>query len=593
MPDNPQDPQTTQDQQDTSAQPFMNFFPGQQTQATPQTDPSEQLKAMFGPSGDKVPLEHNDAATNLATGLKKALTPNPIDSQSLHDFNFEFTHKFEPERTSDGRIALNPDGSPIYKKKLDATGNPIIDPKTGQPVLEQSTLYASPARRLLQGFLTNALTLGAPAIQGHPDVVRELKKEQFNTERQVALQTAYKNAQTNIQYMRQQQINLRQQNQIDFKQKLANQKEADFQQEFGFKKTAWQAADKLRSQHLDLQNKEFNNQVLNAKEKAFKDAYGPAFDMAQADFIQNNPGKTLEDAVSDPRTLVKAHEYYNILKPQMEYSKAVQTMLLNGEITEADMGNQARIFKAAQSSPSLKDDEKASVTAFLQNPLASQANRLAQIALQNQGRIAMMSVPRPQTGLVPDENNPGQLKPISVQAGGPNVPATMTTLPAVGQANTLTPTTKGQVEQADLVQTSGKHLQDVIDVLDQKGKTGNFTAIWKNLFNNSPLADPDVKYLRAAIMSFADLNPKLHNFRGATIGKEFEKVLGGPPTNAQALKAGVQALVDQARIISGSTPVGFRTPGQTSAPAQSAVPKTTFEFDAKGNLVKAPAKKGK
>lgn len=529
MPDNPQDPQTSQDQQDTSAQPFMNFFPGQQTQATPQTDPSEQLKAMFGPSGDKVPLEHNDSATNLATGLKKALNPSPIDSQSMKDFNFEFHHKFEPERTDDGRIALKPDGSPIYKKELDSTGKPIIDPKTGQPVLEKSTLYASPARRLLQGFLTNALTLGAPAIQGHPDVVRELKKEQFNTERQVALQTAYKNAQNQFKLMHEEEVNQRQQRTLDFRKAHDTLKDDEFEKQMGFRRDTYDLAAQKAKDANAARQASLQGKTLDREQTMLNRAYGPAAMQAQVEWLSTHPGMKMEDAVAAPEVAIRAHELYNQAKPILAMNDAVNKLLISGELSPEDVQNPAKVFSISQKSPTLSVQEKKDVFDGQMNKLQTQFGKVQVAEISANAKAPV--------GIVPGTNE-GEPSKVIRLTPGTTAPSTTITPTQMGTLQMPTTITRNMAEKAPRVQYLANRIDDLIDQNEaQLGPLhGRMLDLWQGKIGLRNASGAQLRF-NLGLLETALMNMHVGARGSEGIMKHFQDLIGGVKQDPENLRA--------------------------------------------------------
>jgi hypothetical protein len=101
-----------------------------------------------------------------------------------------------------------------------------------------------------------------------------------------------------------------------------------------------------------------------------------------------------------------------------------------------------------------------------------------------------------------------------------------------------------QIAQAGKIIDAGNELINAIQA--NKGKIGNPKAILESAFLGTPLADPTQSYLAAKISSFAALQPALHGFRGRDALAEFSKMIGGIPTNPDALAAAIRGIASAA-----------------------------------------------
>ena len=523
-------PSAAPDQSAQSSQapltPFFKQPAGQQAQ-TPQAKP--------------------DPAVDLASGVKAGMDPHPIDAPSTQLFNFVYGHKYMPV-VKNGQVVYNSDGTPQFQAKLDETGKPIIDPKSGRPVLEESPYYVSPARKILQGILANALTMGMPAAMGHPDVMREMKKQQWDTEQQGIMEAQHWNATTNTQYMRQQQINARsaQRQQLDQdRMKMSNDQ---FMLKYGISKAQLALSQQRQVDYMNLQDKKMQNQQLSREEKILSAAYPQAMQQAQAQYMATHPGSTPEDAMSDPSVIADAAQRFEQMKPQAAYNGAVQKMIDSNELDGVDPSNQAALYKAALNSKTLTPEEKHDVATYLLAGMQAQHNALQKVDEGNQGKIAAATIsanrPSKQMMYVPQDD--GSYQAIEVRPGT-SVPGTAVSGSGVNSLNVPTAVTRGAAEQGTTVELAGKHLIDVIN--HSRGKLGNWEATWNSLKNNSPIADPDTSYIKSLIQSFAALNPRLHGFRGSQAMQEFEKIIGGVPKNPDALIAGIQGIMDTAGAV--------------------------------------------
>jgi hypothetical protein len=131
----------------------------------------------------------------------------------------------------------------------------------------------------------------------------------------------------------------------------------------------------------------------------------------------------------------------------------------------------------------------------------------------------------------------------------PGAPATAQGAPeGIKVANLTKPgaTAQGKAAQGQGIVESATHLKKEID--KYKDLTGNMESYWKQAINGTPISDPRAAKLMSEIQSFAALQPALHGFRSHDAMKEFSKMIGGIPKNAEALKASIDGLVESAAI---------------------------------------------
>lgn len=100
--------------------------------------------------------------------------------------------------------------------------------------------------------------------------------------------------------------------------------------------------------------------------------------------------------------------------------------------------------------------------------------------------------------------------------------------------------TGSRMQQAQAVIRAGDGL--IQDIGTHKENLGNMDAILKSAFLNTPLSNPDEKYIATEIASFAALQPAMHGFRGGQALEEFKNMIGGVPTNPDALVQSIKAI---------------------------------------------------
>lgn len=115
-----------------------------------------------------------------------------------------------------------------------------------------------------------------------------------------------------------------------------------------------------------------------------------------------------------------------------------------------------------------------------------------------------------------------------------------------------TGTTKTKMDQVDAITSVGKTLLTEID--KNKSALGPFTGRWKNLEEMWGNLPPEAARVAGLQESFASLQPALHQFRSTSAKRDFERRLqiGSFKTNAEAMKAGVQAAMDSAAEMKGA-----------------------------------------
>jgi hypothetical protein len=118
--------------------------------------------------------------------------------------------------------------------------------------------------------------------------------------------------------------------------------------------------------------------------------------------------------------------------------------------------------------------------------------------------------------------------------------------------------------QAGAIERAGDNLITAIN--QNKGKFGNMQAIFNNAFLGTPLDDPVAHGLAVQIASFAALQPALHGSKGLKAMQEFERLIGGLPTNPDALIAGIQSIQGTAGAIRNQPTAGGAPAGGGGTP---------------------------
>lgn len=149
-----------------------------------------------------------------------------------------------------------------------------------------------------------------------------------------------------------------------------------------------------------------------------------------------------------------------------------------------------------------------------------------------------------------------QWVPVGSIAGGAVGAAAGAT--GAGGAPAIPPKPTGQAlsreEQANVVMRAGDTL--IGEIESKRDKLGNLSGLIQSALLNTPWADPETQGLRAAIASFAALQPAMHGFRGTDALREFEKLIGGIPNNPDALIAGIRAMMQTASAFDPNSGAG-------------------------------------
>jgi hypothetical protein len=141
------------------------------------------------------------------------------------------------------------------------------------------------------------------------------------------------------------------------------------------------------------------------------------------------------------------------------------------------------------------------------------------------------------------------------QGGGPQGGG----LPTGGTPAKPSGATQTRRDQAKVIGNAGNGLIGTIN--GHRDKVGNVEAIFNSAFLGTPIADPETSGIAAELASFAALQPAMHGFRGQQALKEFEKIIGGVPKDADALIAAIQGIMKTAGYVQGKpTEQGGGTP---------------------------------
>jgi hypothetical protein len=556
MPIDPQDPPQDQNQtpaDSPSAAEILASLFGQIAGPTPVSDNSAPQAPQVTPGQSPAPSaaqpgkpKETDPFSNLfRAGTGVSQQPSPIDAPDLAQFNREY----------------NTPGS---------------------------AYHVSPAKRILQSFLTGIMAgPGALADAGF-NPARQQKYEQWKTDQQRIMEAAHWNSLYNQKVMHEDQVNARAEQRQQLQRDQMTMKDAEFQQRYGISKGQLQLAQQKLGFYQQIQTKKLNNQQLTQEEKILSAAYPHAMEQAQAQFLTTHPGSTLENAQNDPTVLHQAAQLFEQMKPQATFNDAVMTARAKGELEGVDFSNPAAVYQALQNSKTLSKDQKDAVASVMLPQMMTQGNALQKIdesnkgkldatALANQGKmdVAKETTNRPSKQMMYIPQPDGSYQSFEVRGSGVNVPGNALTGSGVNTRNNPTAATRGAGEQGTIIQAAGQHLIDVIN--QNRDKFGNMAAVWNSLKNNSPLADKETSYIKAQLGSFAALNPRMHGFRGQQVYQEFEKLIGGVPKNPEALIGAIQGIMDTAGTVAA---VG----NPKAAQAQKAV--EHWGRDKSGKLVK-------
>ena len=144
----------------------------------------------------------------------------------------------------------------------------------------------------------------------------------------------------------------------------------------------------------------------------------------------------------------------------------------------------------------------------------------------------------------------GTFIPMQARMGVP-LPAGSMTAGGMSTENETPAAVKARQAQAVYIQEAGDQL--IANIQKNRKKIGNLGSYWNQYINGTPIADPDTSGLMAQISSFAALQPALHGFRGSQALAEFNKIIGGPPKNPDALISAIKAIQGTANIVGAPT----------------------------------------
>lgn len=139
--------------------------------------------------------------------------------------------------------------------------------------------------------------------------------------------------------------------------------------------------------------------------------------------------------------------------------------------------------------------------------------------------------------------------------------------------------------QAGAITRAGANLTQEIEA--NRAKLGNVSDFVKKAFLGTPFADPDLQYMAALLASYAALNPAMHGFRGQNALEQFEKIVGGIPTNPDALIASIRAISETAGAINPS----LRNAPATRSNEKPQKPKNTVTYSDGGTTYDIPKPK--
>jgi hypothetical protein len=569
----PIDPQT--------GQPF-NLDPTQGQPGPPQDpsnpgtpDPRAILAALFGP---------------MSAPQAPQATPAPESTQQPYN-NPDITGVEQNQSGKSGKTVdrlanlfragtgVSQQPSPIDAPDLAQFNREYNDPN--------SAYHVSPARRILQSFLTGIMAGPAALASEGFNPARQQKLEQWNTDQQRIMAAAHWNQLYNEKTIHEANVNARAEARNAITTAYHQQTAQQFQQNFGLSKERFALQEKNEAFNESIQTKKLNNRQLTREEQIFDKAYGPAGDQVFEQWSAQHPGKDIRDAKADPLFMDHVQRLYEQMKPQAAYNAAVQKMFLNHELDGKDISNQAEIFKAAQDpKSSLSAEEKNDVGTFLLPQIQQRAAGLERVNAASAGKLAVKETPPPQVAFVPDPNDPTRLRRFVIDQNTESVPANTMTLSGINHENQTPTAIQDQSAQAGDVTEAGRRLIEKID--KNRGQLGNWNAIWKSLVNNGPPANPFIAGLKADLASYAALNPKMHGFRGQNAFMQFENLIGGPMKNPDALIEAIRGVNNTAGIIQQSGTPFARSRGANPAPSGgNQGPTVHWDRDPKtGKLVK-------
>ena len=107
-------------------------------------------------------------------------------------------------------------------------------------------------------------------------------------------------------------------------------------------------------------------------------------------------------------------------------------------------------------------------------------------------------------------------------------------------------------------------------------------SYWSKIVQGTPIADPDIAQFASQLKSYAALQAAAHGFRGSNVMVDFEKGIGGPATNPEALKRGIDGIAETMKSVQKQG-----APQHQSSPAAAARPRAV---NGKGEAVEYDGK---
>jgi hypothetical protein len=392
---------------------------------------------------------------------------------------------------------------------------------------------------------------GALAAEGF-NPARQQKYEEWKTDQQRVMEAQHWNAQNNVQYMRQQQINARAAQREQLQRDQMTMKDSEFQQRYGISKAQLDLARQKQADYLNLQDKKMKNQAMTKEEKALDQAYPQAMQQGYAQYLSIHPGATMEDALADPSFLPGVQQRYEQMKPQANYNAALQKLYDANELAGIDPSNQAALYKAAQNSKTLTPEEKHDVATYLLPQMQTQSNALQKVDEANKGKIAAANVSanKPTIMYVPQDD--GTYSAIPVHPGTTGIPGNAMTASGVNTLSTPTGPTRSMAEVAPRVIGFVDRINQLID--NNEKQLGPLQGRW-NEFKQGKIGLPNqgMAQLRTNLSLLETALMRMHV--GARGGEQmmehFHDMIGGLKQNPENIRAAIGEIRDYAVQVAG------------------------------------------
>jgi hypothetical protein len=470
----------------------------------------------------------------------------------------------QPQQTDPNHNLLR-SGTAVSQQPL-----PIDAPDLKQFLQEYNTpgsaYHVSPAKRILQSFLTGIMAgPGALAAEGF-NPARQQKYEEWKTDQQRVMEAQHWNAQNNVQYMRQAAINARAAQREQLQRDQMTMKDSEFQQRYGISKAQLQLAQQKQADYLNLQDKKMKNQAMTKEEKTLDQAYPMAMQQGYAQYLSIHPGATMEDALSDPSFLPGVQQRFEQMKPQANYNAALQHALTAGDLAGVDPSNQAAVYKAIQGSNNLSQEEKNDVATFLMPQMMNQGNALQKVDEANKGRVAAanISANKPTVMYVP--NDDGTYTSIPVRPGTTGIPGNAMTASGVNTLSTPTGPTRSMAEVAPRVIGFVDRISTLLD--NNEKQLGPLQGRW-NEFKQGKLGLPNQGMAQVrtnlSLLETALMRMHVGARGGEQMMEHFHDMIGGLKQNPENIRAALGEIRDYAVQVAGE-----RGPQAPPAPAPAA-----------------------